>query len=211
MLKIHTTLEHRYAPDTLGNIDTDADPNPLRKEEEIVEKLLTGEYDPVDYPFLSNQTNYENYRRIIHTFGMFASKNYHVGDCYSDSFTSISCCDDSNSIGHFDLYGRSCDEYKEEGGESRGWCSGYRDDDDFNASDMCCECGGGNSGPQPRNYSCEYEYYQDLIQNNAEACWSYDSGNCAGSEFTQAKGGIRWGKSQFEEIGYEFFILLSIN
>ena len=209
MLKIHTTLEHRYAPDTLGNIDTDADPNPLRKEEEIVEKLLTGEYDPVDYPFLSNQTNYENYRRIIHTFGMFASTTYHVGDCYSD-FTSISCCDDSiRSV--ISIYTVEVVMNTKKKVENFGLCSGYRDDDDFNDSEMCFECGGGNSGPQPRNYSCEYEYYQDLIQNNAEACWSYDSGNCAGSEFTQEKGGIRWGKSQFEEIGYEFFILLSIN
>eukprot|EP00938_MAST-03A_sp_MAST-3A-sp1_P006836 g6836.t1 len=53
----------------------------------------------------------------------------------------------------------------------------------------------------PRNYSCEYERYNDLIQKNGEACWSFSGGNCAAHPYTQ-EGGIRQGKSQFEELEY---------
>jgi hypothetical protein len=108
---------------------------------------LTGEYDPVNYPFLSNQTNFKNWRRTRHIYSMFENNDLQP-NCWSNNRTLISC----------------------------------------------------PTHPLPRNYSCEYELYNDLIQKNAEACWSF-SGNCAANKHSQ-EGGIRNGKSQFEALEY---------
>ena len=138
------SFAEKYAPD--GNTANHI----LGPVEEIREKLQTGEYDPVDYPFLSNLTNFEKFRRTIYIFSMFESQIPHMDGytfCWSDARTSISC------------------------------------------------------PTSPRNYSCEYELYNDLIQKNGEACWSFSGGNCAADKYTQ-EGGIRNGKSQFETLGY---------
>ena len=127
--------------------DTD---NILGAAIDIREKIQTGEYEPVDYPFLSNLTNFENFRRTIYIFSMFMTQSFSMDGytmCWSDDRTSISC------------------------------------------------------PSSPRNYSCEYERYNDLIQKNGEACWSFSGGNCAAHPYTQ-EGGIRQGKSQFEELEY---------
>ena len=62
------SFAEKYAPD--GD-------NFLSTEKDIRAKILTGEYNPVDYPFLSNQTNFENWRRVMHIYSMF--ENYGVG------------------------------------------------------------------------------------------------------------------------------------
>ena len=48
---------------------------------------------------------------------------------------------DSNNDLTGDRDGDNCDDYA----DNPSWCDGGYDDDDFNAKEMCCVCGGGDS------------------------------------------------------------------
>ena len=58
-------------------------------------------------------------------------------------FTGGSCIDTDNEAK--DNYYKDCSHYTQYPHQ----CGGY-DDNDFSSNDMCCACGGGNTGNIPR-------------------------------------------------------------
>ena len=91
---------------------------------------------------------------------------------------SRDCADTDN--GATDAYGDGCAGYT----LYPSWCGGY-DDDDFNSSEMCCACGGGETvdvEPPPACEDSEITFtLSDLFSDGFEATLSFDGTDMTGN------------------------------
>jgi hypothetical protein len=99
---------------------------------------LVGAYSEQEYLALTGE--YSNYSAVC-------------ADLQPDLWIySDSCANTEGDTG--DKYGEYCDEDRYDTATTVACTSGYYDDDDFSAQDMCCGCGGGDPGGAKSSMQC---------------------------------------------------------